>query len=344
MNRKDFIHSSFLIGAPIILPFGALNMSAFTGSYLMTVNGAIQPLDAGFVLPHEHILVDFIGADKVTPARYEEEAVFEKALPYLEQVANLGCNTLVECTPAWLGRNVKLMQQLSKASNLHIITNTGYYGAAQERYLPPNAYTESAEELAARWTMEWKVGIDGTGIKPGFIKTGVDSYPLSDVQQKLIKAAALTHLNTGLTIGIHTGDGRAAQEELKIIESMGVNAEAWIWIHAQNESDRNIHLQLAKAGGWVSFDGLNIQSIAPYIEFLKDMKANQLLNKVLLSHDAGWYNVGEPDGGDYRPYDTLFKQLIPNLKQEGFSNEELNLLFKLNPTNAFAIGVKGRRV
>ena len=74
-----------------------------------------------------------------------------------------------------------LLRRLSRASKLHILTNTGYYGAANDKFLPPHAFTESADQLAARWIREAREGIDGTGIKPAFMKIGVDAGPLSDV-------------------------------------------------------------------------------------------------------------------------------------------------------------------
>src|SRR5262249_1120258 len=70
---------------------------------------------------------------------------------------------------------------------------------------------------AARWLREWKDGIDDTGIRPGFIKIGVDAGALTVVNRKLVLAAARTHLENGLTIAAHTGDGVAALEEMKVL-------------------------------------------------------------------------------------------------------------------------------
>jgi phosphotriesterase-related protein len=266
LNRRKFLRQTggIMAGYFVIAKLPLQNRKE-----IMTVNGWMAADKMGFALTHEHILVDFIGADKIDPSRYNADEVFRVALPKLLAVKERGCQTLMECTPACLGRDVKLLKRLSEASGINILTNTGYYGAAAEKYLPAHAYTETADQIANRWIAEWENGIGDSGIKPGFIKSGVDKYPLSEVQQKMIEAAAITHLSTGLSICIHTGDGQAAMEELRIIASKAISADAWIWIHAQNEQNRELHFRAAKAGGWVSFDGVNSVSISSCPFFFK---------------------------------------------------------------------------
>jgi len=340
MNRRDFTHFGLLFCTSPYLLSDLVSTDNTEDQFLMTVNGPVPALKAGFILSHEHILVDFIGADKVSADRYQTKEVMQKALPYLKKLSADGGNMLIEATPSWLGRDVQLLQKLSKESGLHIMTNTGYYGASGEKFVPAHAYRHTAEQLAKSWISEWEKGIDGTGIKPGFIKTGLDNYPLSAMQQKLVEAAALTHTETGLTIGVHTGDGKAALKELEIIQRIGVSPEAWIWIHAQNEKDRGVHLEVAKEGGWVSFDGLRDANVPDYVQFLIDMKKAGLLSKVLISHDAGWYHVGEPDGGNFRGYETIFRSLLPALKKAGFIEKEIAQIFKVNPAKAFTVKVR----
>jgi hypothetical protein len=74
------------------------------------------------------------------------------------------------------------------SSGLYILSNTGYYGANHDKHLPPHAFAESAEQLAARWIREWEHGIDDTGIKPAFVKIGVDAGPLSTIDAKRAEA------------------------------------------------------------------------------------------------------------------------------------------------------------
>jgi phosphotriesterase-related protein len=301
-----------------------------------TATGDVASSQLGLTLMHEHVLVDFIGADKVSATRYDEAHAFSRILPYLERVRALGCETLVECTPAYLGRNAALLRRLSEASRLRILSNTGYYGAAKDRYLPPHAWTETAEQLAARWTREFEHGIDGTGIRPAFMKIGVDEAPLTDVDAKLVAAAGVTHGRTGLPIASHTSTGRAALQQLDLLERANVPLSAFIWVHAHNERDESHHRAVATRGAWVEFDGIAPAAVTRHVELVLAMKKHGLLARVLVSHDAGWYRVGEPGGGEFRDFGTLFTAFIPAIKAAGFTEDDLRQLLVINPRRALS--------
>lgn len=350
MNFSDK-SSSFsrrkFIGAAVLATGSLLSQRVWAGVWqqqpartIMTVNGEISAAKMGFTLPHEHVMVDFIGAAKVSPDRYNREEVFRAALPYLKQARKLGCKTFIECTPAYLARDPLLLRQLSEASGLQIITNTGYYGARNDESLPAHAFTETADQLSQRWVRESTEGIDGTGIRPGFMKIGVDGGKLSEVDRKLVQAAARAHLQTGLTIAIHTGNGEGALDEIAILQQEGVSPEAWIWVHAQNEQDTAIHEQVARQKGWVSFDGLGWDDSGKHVELVSFMKKQGLLDKVLVSHDAGWYHVGEPNGGKFQSFEKMFTAFIPDLKKRGFTRKEIQLLTVKNPMEAFTIRIR----
>ena len=307
---------------------------------IMTIAGPIKASEMGVSLIHEHILVDFIGADSVNENRWDKRKVAEIALPFLKAIKDLGCQSFVECTPEYIGRDPVLLKSLSESSGMNIITNTGYYGAANDKFIPKHAYDESAEQLASRWINEWTSGIGNTGIKPGFIKIGVDGRSLSEIDKKLAVAAAKAHLQTGLIIASHTGPAVPAFEQIEILKNEGVAPGAFIWVHAQGEKDLSNHVRAAQMGAWVGFDGLNENNTEAYVLMIKNMKDNNLLDKVLLSHDAGWYDPAKENGGNYRGYTTLFEKLVPMLKAEGFAEEEINQLLVTNPARAFSIKVR----
>jgi len=305
-------------------------------SVVQSVSGPIAADRLGITLMHEHVLVDFTGPREVSPSRYDPDQAFKVALPHLVKVRELGCESVLECTPAYIGRDVRLLQRLADASGLHILTNAGYYGAANDKYLPLHAFTETADRLAARWVREAEHGIDGTPIRPGFMKIGVDEAPLSDVDAKLVRAAAIAHRATGLSIASHTTTGAAAMAEIELLDRAGVSADAFIWVHAHNERDTSFHTRAAKAGAWVEFDGVAEDSISRHVELVQQMKTAGLLGHVLLSHDAGWYHVGEPGGGEFRPYTTLFTKLIPALADAGITKEEVRRMLVENPRRALS--------
>lgn len=305
----------------------------------MTVRGLVKADQLGATLMHEHVMVDFIGADKVSRDRYDPQQVFTTALPHLKRAAELGARTFVDCTPAWLGRDVSVLQRLSIATGLNIITNTGYYGARKHIFIPAHAYKESAAQLADRWTREFEQGIEGSKIKPGIIKIGVDAGELSEINARIVTAAALTSLRTGLTIGSHTGDGTAAMRQLDILEKNGVNPKAFIWIHAQNEKIKDIHVTAAKRGCWVEFDGVNTDTVPRHLDLVKSLAGAGFINQTLISMDSGWYHIGEPGGGNYRGYESLFTEFLPALRKE-FTEAQVERLMVRNPQEALALRVR----
>lgn len=311
---------------------------------IITVSGPIPASEMGTTLVHEHVLVDFIGADSTGYNRWDRREVLERVLPYLTEIQNLGVHTLIECTPAYVGRDPWLLKKLSEETGLHLLTNTGYYGAHQNKFLPAHFYELTATELAALWIKEFKEGIEGSGVRPGFIKIAVDGDDhLSPDHKKIITAAALAHQQTGMVIASHTGPDKPALEQIEVLKANGIDPSSFIWVHAQRGSLEG-NLEAAQAGSWISLDNVNAErkpgaeyDISWYAQRIQALKAAGLLNRVLISHDAGWYSAGEEKGGDFRGFTALFKQLIPVLKEAGFTSSELDQLLVQNPMEAFSL-------
>ncbi|WP_144051540.1 phosphotriesterase family protein [Fibrisoma limi] len=318
---------------------GASSLAFRSSGRIMTVRGPIGADQLGLTLIHEHVLVDFIGADKTGYGRWNRDKVAATMLPYLQELKQLGCQAILDCTPAYLGKDPRLLARLSAESGIHILTNTGYYGAVDNKFLPPHAFTETADQLADRWVADFEKGIEDTGIKPGFIKIGVNPGPLSDMHRKLITAAARTHKRTGLTICSHTGPYVPAFEQIDIVKQEGVRPDAFVWVHAQG-NNMSHYARAVRDGAWVSLDGLDNSNVDKYVETLLLMKENKFLHRTLLSHDAGWYDPEKPDGGNMgREYTVLFKRLMPELKKKGFTKRDFRQILIDNPVEAFRLTV-----
>lgn len=302
-------------------------------SAIQTVRGPIDAADMGPTLTHEHILVDFIGAEEVSPDRYDPDEVFEVMLPYLKDLKAAGIQTLFECTPDYLGRDPALLKRLSLASGLHIVTNTGWY---KDPFLPPFAHEATAEEIAAKWIEEATEGIGPEKIRPGFIKIAVNPGDLIEVQRKIVRAAALTSKATGLTIASHTGHGGAALQELDILEEVGVEPSRLVVVHSDGEPDQELHWRIAERGAWLSYDGIREGNAETKLSLVLEA-LKRYPDQLLISQDAGWYHVGEPKGGDVAPLDWLPRQFIPVLDAAGVTRERIDQLLIHNPARAFAI-------
>jgi predicted metal-dependent phosphotriesterase family hydrolase len=313
--------------------------------FIMTVNGRIPASEMGLSLIHEHVFLDWTPAGRFDSSGWDVDSAYQHILPYMEEARANGVHTFLECTPAYLGRNPELLKRLADASGINILTNTGYYGARSDQHLPAYVFEETPDQLADRWVREWEKGIDGTGIRPGFIKIGVDPDPLlSPIDEKLVRAAARAHLRTGLTIVAHTGPDSPARQQIAILKEEGVAPEAWVWTHAQ-EGSPEVHAELARLGAWISLDGLgwvepadgDSAALFKYLDMLSNLKQNNLLHRTLISHDAGWYTHGEPGGGEFRPFTAIFTLVIPELKKRGFSDEDIRRLLVENPREAYGV-------
>jgi phosphotriesterase-related protein len=268
------------------------------------------PAVPGSTLVHEHVLVDFAGV--ASTAKYDRAEVVRIAKPRLEELKPHGCVRLLECTPNGLGRDPRLLRMLEDATGIELWTNTGIYGAAKRAGVPDYARTESARELSKRWIAEFRNGVDG--MKPRFLKTAVNAFPLEDLDRKLVEAAAMTSLETGLTIASHTnGGGPALEAQLEILNALRCPPAKFVWVHAQSEKDHRYHETAARAGAWVEFDGISEKSAAWHRDCVLHMNAKGLLGRTLISQDAGWYHVGEPAGGAYRGYTYLYSGFLPQI-------------------------------
>lgn len=215
-----------------------------------------------------------------------------------------------------------------------------------------------------RWVAEWEGGIEGTDIKPGFIKIGVDPGPLSDIDRKLVRAAAQTHLETGLMIHCHTGEAEAALGVLETIIAEGVDPSALVIIHAADIVDWEVIYQILEDGAWASLDHVGQTWSLPieqYAERIKEAIGKGFGDQILVSHDTGWYDVNHPDGiskwgnalfapfsadppsGDPYPHFAISDELVPALKGLSVTDESIHQLLVTNPAKVFTIEVRKQR-
>ena len=112
-------------------------------------------------------------------------------------------------------------------------------------------------------------------------------------------------------------------------------------MHAHNEGDDASLKRAAERGAWVEFDGIGPDSVDRHVQLVKMMADAGHLGRVLVSHDAGWYHVGEEGGGTFRPFDTVFRRFVPAIK-EALNEAAVTQLLVTNPAQALSRRVRRR--
>ncbi len=304
--------------------------------YVYTVNGKIAANELRFCLTHEHIMSNF-GATASVTSEYDTAALFAQVIPYMQTIKGQGVNSIIDCTGAYFGRNPTLLKSIADVTGIHIITNTGYYGASNDQYVPEFVKSSTTEAIAAIWILEFENGIDNSGIKPGFIKLAFDDGVPSEIDIKLFEAGIVTHLKTGLTIVAHTGNNpEAATMQMHLLKQNKVQLSAWVWAHAGSIKDNELLAKAAASGAWVSLDGVKTSNTEEYIKRLQFFKERKLLHRILLSHDGNSF----PRGKAIRPYDAINKNLLPAMLNAGFTQKDIEQIMTQNPANAFSISIK----
>lgn len=301
---------------------------------LFTTLGPKTSAEVGFILPHEHIFVDLRTWDQPGYGQGRAEDVLALMAPEVEKARALGVTALVECSPVGVGRRVDLLKAFSHATGFPLVVPTGVY---REPWIPPWVHAASEAELEAWMTREMVTGVESTGVRAGFVKLSAGDDGITPCESKVLRAAAHAARPFNAVIGSHTMRGRVVRDQLHILEAAGYSPARFIWIHAQNEPDFALNLEMARRGAWIEYDAISRPERDDYfIGRILAMLEAGLGAQVLLSHDNGWYDPGKPNGGTPRPFTYLAEVFLPKLRQRGVSEAILRQLTVTNPFNAFA--------
>lgn len=309
-------------------------------NYLETVSGPISVSEIGLVLPHEHLFTDLRGPSVIDYARADPDDVIQALLPALTRAYQAGVTALVECSTVGVGRNPAILQAISDQTPIQIIAPTGVY---REAYVPAEMLDYSAERMAELWVEELENGIEGTSTKAGFIKIAISDDGVRPIEVKTLTAAASASQKTGAVVASHTISGEIFLQEWEVLKNTELDPGRFIWVHANLEEDHTYHLEAARIGVYIEFDGVGApwQPQEKMADAILHLIRSGHTDKILLSHDAGWYQPGNPNGepeGGYRGYTDLSEKFIPLLIALGVTDSEILQITQHNPISAFGLG------
>ena len=316
---------------------------------MATINSVLGPLDTcdlGFTLAHEHVLESSAGIQHVYPEFINRESTIKKAIDVFKQAYAEGVRTIVDVTTMDLGRDVRLLQQVSRESEVQIICATGVW-----LDIPRAFWNETPDTISPLFIREIRDGIEGTGIKAGIIKVANGEEGVTAQGEVILRAAAWAHKETGVPISTHTwAAGRVGEAQLRVFEEEGVNLDRVYIGHSDNTDDVDYLKGLLNKGAWVGLDRLIAQGHRPgtpdfdqRISILGTLINAGFASQIMLSQD--WSVMGDTFGGkkaraeleNQNPdgYLTITRQVLPRLKEMGIGEETVRQLMVENPKRFF---------
>lgn len=301
---------------------------------LLTTLGPRGIDDLDLILPHEHVFVDLRTWDQPGYGEADAADVVRLMGPELERARQAGVGVIIEPGPVGVGRRVDLLLAVSRATGFPLMVPTGVY---REPWLPPWVRDSSEDDLSQWMLRELTDQVEETGVPAGFIKVGATDNGVTSEEAKVLRAAVRASVATGAAIGSHTVRGDVARYQADLIEAAGGSATRFVWIHAHQEPDVRIHHELARRGVWLEYDGIGEPgSDARFVELVLRALEAGLGNRVLLSHDRGWYDPAQPGGGTPKPFTYLSERFLPALSAAGVDDATIRQLTLTNPFAAFA--------
>ena len=309
-----------------------------------TVLGPIEPAGLGFTLSHEHLGTNAAGLRHTYPDFIERSGIIEQAVAALKEAYNEGLRTIVDVSTIDLGRDVSMMEEVSRKSGVNIVAATGNHLAV------PRPFGDvSPDVIAPLYVKEIEEGIEGTGIKAGIIKVASDRGGVTQPQEVVLRAAARAHNQTGTPISTHTwSPDRVGDQQVRILEEEGVDLTRVYIGHSNDDFDMDYLLGLLDKGVWLGLDrypGGRVPGTPNWeqrTEIAKKLIDAGHRDRIMLSHD---YSVpkarhgaevqeerrrANPDG-----YSFIARKVLPRLKELGASDDDIHQIMVENPRRFF---------
>jgi len=249
---------------------------------IRTVTGDILPEQLGITYPHEHLLTLPPASVKDRDLEMSDEAVM---LQELKHFYAAGGRSIVEMTPRDYGRMPDGLRRLSQQSGVQIIGITGWIKqASYTRWSDGRTLHEIADEMI-REVME---GIDGTDIRAGVIKAGSSLNIITVEEEKVFRAAAIAHHQTGALISTHTEAGTMGIEQVELLRSESVSPDRILVGHTDRNLDWDLHLKLANTGVTLGYDQIAKEkyfSDSQRVVFIKRLIEAGFGKQIILSGD-----------------------------------------------------------
>ena len=336
------------------LACGVTTTGDATMAQVETVRGPVDADALGITYMHEHIFTMSADMQLNYPDEWgDEEVRVADAVEKLSALAASGVTTIVDPTVVGLGRYIPRIARIADlVPQLNIVVATGCYtyndvpfffhhrGPALNEALGMDV----PDPMVDLFIGDIERGIAGTGVKAGMLKCAIDTPGLTRGVERVMRAVAKAHVQTGVPITVHTHpESQQGLIAAKLLDEEGVDPRRVVLGHSGDSTDIDHLSDLASRGFWLGMDRFGI-NLATTFESRADtviaMCERGFAESMVLSHDASCYiDWIDPNLMPMLPdwhYLHLKNDVIPYLQEHGVTDAQLHAMLVVNPRNILA--------
>jgi phosphotriesterase-related protein len=319
-----------------------------------TVRGPAELSDLGPTLMHEHVFV--LATEHVQNYGHgnwwNEEARVADAIAKLNSLHAKGIKTIVDPTVWGLGRYIPRIQRIAAATPVNIIVATGLYVyqelPQQFAYRGPGLLYDIPDPLVTDFVQDLTEGIADTGVKAAFLKCCMETAELTPGVERIARAVARAHAETGAPITVHTsGPEQSGRTAVKIFKEEGADLAKVMIGHAGDSNDLDYLTELAEEGVLLGMDRFGLDVFNPGAERISTvaaMAARGYAPSMVLAHDANCFidyfgAAHDQVRAAFAPnwhYEHISDDVLPALREAGVTQEQIDTMMIENPVRYFS--------
>lgn len=310
-----------------------------------TVNSVLGPIpteNLGVIAVSEALLSVLPGAEYAPDISMDRSEIFAEVAAKLDTFREVGGSTVVDTTGMFHGRDVRLLEALSRSTGVTIIASTGmgpeellggYFLTPQTN--PPTPWP--AEKFADLFTKEIDEGMVVPRIErrgpAGLVVTAAATAGMTPTEENLFRGAARTALATGVPVIARFGADPVA--DLGHLLDEGLPAErAFIAGLDRAEVDPAAIAEVLDRGAFVLFDHVGTNgdgwlSDDTRADLVAELIAKGHGERILLSASATGAARGVP--ANELGFGFVLTDFLPRLTERGVGEEAARGLLTANP-------------
>jgi phosphotriesterase-related protein len=317
-----------------------------------TVRGPVDLSQLGQTLMHEHVFV--LSTEHVQnygTGWWDEEARVADAIEKLNALYAKGIHTIVDPTVWGLGRYIPRIQRIAAQTPVNIIVATGLYVyeelPQQYAFRGPGLLLDIPDPMITDFAADITEGIAGTGVKAAFLKCCMETPELTPGVERIARAVARTHAETGAPITVHTsGPHQTGRTAVRIFKEEDVDLSKVVIGHAGDSNDLDYLSELADQGVLLGMDRFGLDLYNPGAERVKTiaaLAARGYAPSMVLAHDANCFidyfgaahDQLRPIAAPNWHYEHISDDVLPALLAAGVTQEQVNTMLVGNPVRYF---------